>query len=364
MSEKKSILYGEFFTKSAEETFALGRKLARELKPGHKVFLYGELGVGKTVFTRGLAQGLGVKEKIKSPTYVYVNLYYLKNGLRLAHFDLYRLSNTADFMSLGLAEIWADPKTISVLEWGDRIQLADFNLQKFAAIRIRSTKEGRKIWLENLLQPEKKNISEKFAQVWIDKYCTPIHVLAHSKMVACVAGVIADCFSQRGIKVDKVLIEQAALLHDLVRVVDFKIFDSDKFPYKVPKKAWTIYEKLRLKYHGRHHANVAAEILGRAGYPRLASVIAAHRFLRIFDSDFKNLGWEEKIVYYADKRVKHDQIVSLKERLSDGRKRNRGLEPEKDIQCSDVVIMKLEKEIFDLIKIKPEEISLLVNSVD
>lgn len=76
-------------TKSPEETVAFAKELASRIKPGTLILLSGELGAGKTRFVKGLAEGLGIKEDVSSPTFVIVNEY--SNGVKLFHVDLYRL---------------------------------------------------------------------------------------------------------------------------------------------------------------------------------------------------------------------------------------------------------------------------------
>ena len=80
----------EYITNSPSETEAVGAALARVLQPGTVIAYRGDLGAGKTAFTRGLAKGLGVKERVTSPTYTIVN-EYLGGKMPLFHFDMYRL---------------------------------------------------------------------------------------------------------------------------------------------------------------------------------------------------------------------------------------------------------------------------------
>ncbi len=101
-------------TKTALETQKYGEKLAIKLKNGGVLCLYGELGAGKTTLVQGLAKGLGIKRRITSPTFIIMRKYE-----NFWHIDLYRLEN-AD--SLGLPEIFADPKNIVIIEWPEIIK--------------------------------------------------------------------------------------------------------------------------------------------------------------------------------------------------------------------------------------------------
>ena len=90
-------------THSADETQALGQKLASRLAPGDVIAYFGDLGAGKTAFTRGLAQGLGITDPVTSPTYTIVN-EYLSGRIPLFHFDMYRLSSSDELFDIG----WED----------------------------------------------------------------------------------------------------------------------------------------------------------------------------------------------------------------------------------------------------------------
>lgn len=109
-------------TKSAEETKKLAKKLSKRLKGGEILALTGELGSGKTTFVQGLSGGLGVKEKITSPTFILLNLHEAKKGLKLAHFDLYRLDTVKDLESIGAGDYLGKKNIISVIEWAEKMK--------------------------------------------------------------------------------------------------------------------------------------------------------------------------------------------------------------------------------------------------
>jgi len=128
----------EVVTKSAQETQELGEKIANQLIIGHQssiIALTGELGSGKTTFIQGLAKGLGIKERILSPTFIMMRQYPLtinhKKSLMLRnkssvmnfyHVDLYRIEDEKDIKGLGLKEIWSDPQNIVAIEWAEKIK--------------------------------------------------------------------------------------------------------------------------------------------------------------------------------------------------------------------------------------------------
>ena len=109
----------QIMTHSADETQALGKKLAESLRPGDVIAYFGDLGAGKTAFTRGIAEGLGVSEQVTSPTYTIVN-EYLSGRLPLFHFDMYRLSSADDLFDIGW-EDYLDRGGVCAVEWSENV---------------------------------------------------------------------------------------------------------------------------------------------------------------------------------------------------------------------------------------------------
>ncbi len=110
----------EFITHTPEETERLGEALGKLLVPGDIVAYRGDLGAGKTAFTRGLARGLGCREPVTSPTYTIVN-EYLSGRLPLFHFDMYRLSSSDDLWSIGW-EDYLDRGGVCAVEWSENVE--------------------------------------------------------------------------------------------------------------------------------------------------------------------------------------------------------------------------------------------------
>lgn len=108
---------GEFRTKSPEETFELALRIGESITTTTVFLLSGELGSGKTVFTKGLAAGIGIDpDDVTSPTYTLVNQY--DGRLRLYHLDLYRLADSAvELRELGIDEICSEEQAVVVIEW-------------------------------------------------------------------------------------------------------------------------------------------------------------------------------------------------------------------------------------------------------
>ena len=109
----------EFITNSPEETEAVGMALGRKLLPGAVIAYQGDLGAGKTAFTRGVACGLGARESVTSPTYTIVN-EYLSGKYPLFHFDMYRLASSDDLFDIGW-EDYLDRGGVCAVEWSENV---------------------------------------------------------------------------------------------------------------------------------------------------------------------------------------------------------------------------------------------------
>lgn len=107
-----------FFTESAEETISLGFQIGKLLKAGDVIAMQGTLAAGKTTITKGIADGLDIKEEVTSPTFTLVSEY---NGrIPLYHVDAYRLNDSNDFMDLGGEELLYS-KGVCIIEWSEKI---------------------------------------------------------------------------------------------------------------------------------------------------------------------------------------------------------------------------------------------------
>lgn len=107
-------------TYSAEETAALGEKLGREAKPGDVCTLMGDLGVGKTVLTQGIAKGLGITEPISSPTFTIVQVYE-EGRLPFYHFDVYRIGDIEETDEIGYEDYFYG-QGLTMIEWANLIE--------------------------------------------------------------------------------------------------------------------------------------------------------------------------------------------------------------------------------------------------
>jgi putative nucleotidyltransferase with HDIG domain len=150
------------------------------------------------------------------------------------------------------------------------------------------------------------------------KYKTPENVIRHSEMVARVAVFVAGKLKEAGAGINVKAVEAAALLHDIARLE-------------------------------KNHSEAAARIISKEGYPEIAEIARKHSYNAINELN----SWEEKVVFYADKRAEYE-IVSVRERIAGWVRKYP--EHEKKIMQNVSAIKKLENEIFSKLKITPEDI--------
>ena len=122
----------ELLIKNIEDTRKFAREFVEALSISSQskisaatvVALYGNLGSGKTTFIQGLAEGMGVKENVLSPTFLILKQFFLKSGRykNLYHIDAYRLKNPGEMIELGFKDLINDPENIIVIEWADKFR--------------------------------------------------------------------------------------------------------------------------------------------------------------------------------------------------------------------------------------------------
>lgn len=118
----------KIISKNEKETLRFAKKFAKSLRGGEVVGLIGELGAGKTVFVKGLARGLGVRQEIHSPTFLLMKIYNVRPSTNsghkikhLCHVDAYRLTGTDELIDVGLTEWLGKDNIVTVIEWADKV---------------------------------------------------------------------------------------------------------------------------------------------------------------------------------------------------------------------------------------------------
>ncbi len=184
----------------------------------------------------------------------------------------------------------------------------------------------------------------------MDEFGVPLHIRKHNLAVARLGILLAKKLKEKSIPVDVDLVDRACLLHDLLRICDA--------PFRGGYDRSAEFRILARKFC---HEDAAYELL-KDKYPELALAVRRHRYAALLDEKDKPVTWEEKIVYYADKRVMHDKIVPLRERLEEAHRRNAAQrncknQAELDAERIDAAIFELEREIFDKIGLEPDEVT-------
>lgn len=141
----------EYESSREQETFALGEKLGREAVPGSVYALLGDLGVGKTVFTKGFAKGIGINEHVSSPTFTILQVYD-EGRLPLYHFDVYRIGDPEEMEEIGYEDYFFG-EGVCLVEWANLIEelmpeqtrwiRIEKDLEKGFEFRKITIKEGR-----------------------------------------------------------------------------------------------------------------------------------------------------------------------------------------------------------------------------
>ena len=139
-----------FNSQSVDDTYFLARKFAQSISKGNVVALIGNLGTGKTTFTKGLAKALGILENVGSPTFKLVS-EYLGTDSALYHIDAYRLEGSKDFLNIGGEEYLTTEDGITVIEWADIIgDILDDDVIQVKFARIQNNSKSRQIEIKGI----------------------------------------------------------------------------------------------------------------------------------------------------------------------------------------------------------------------
>ena len=141
----------KYHVQSEAETTALAERVAHRLKGGEVLLLQGELGAGKTTFTSALAEALGVRGRIKSPTFTLMQVYRVRLKIKdlglkfLIHCDAYRVKDAREFEEIGLMDYVGRPDTVVIVEWGEKIKPL-FKKGSYSVLKFEhGKKEGERI---------------------------------------------------------------------------------------------------------------------------------------------------------------------------------------------------------------------------
>lgn len=133
-----------YYTNSDKETEAIGEAFGRSVKDGTVIAMYGDLGAGKTAFVRGMARGMGISERVSSPTFTIVNEYL--GDRTLIHFDMYRLGSADELFDIGWEDYLARGAVCAV-EWSENVEEAFYGDEIRLTIE-KTSDTSRKITIE------------------------------------------------------------------------------------------------------------------------------------------------------------------------------------------------------------------------
>ena len=366
MSNIETILLASY---SSESTFRIGSSFAASLyqKP-LTIFLRGDLGAGKTTFVQGLGLGLPTSLPFKelrgagrlhitSPTYALENRY----GETLLHLDLFRIDPKEAHT---LVESSEDFPGIRVIEWSDRLfssseQSATKRVERLLASALldAASLEENIVISFSELSPTTREIGITFADLplpdraqiesWRSEVHLPEHVARHCDAVGAFAKQLGEELLRRGVVVRIEALRCAGELHDLLRFVDFR---KKLPPYlrgvypEILEKDQAVWNELGKTYPSPHE-EACARFLEDHGYRALATIIRPHG-LSTIDHPEELRTIEQKLLFYSDKRIRFDQIVSLDERFEDFMKRyGEGQESEQANRWREKT-RQLEEELF------------------
>ncbi|MCD5382659.1 tRNA (adenosine(37)-N6)-threonylcarbamoyltransferase complex ATPase subunit type 1 TsaE [Candidatus Gracilibacteria bacterium] len=302
--------------KNLEDTKNFAKEIEKNVFGFSNILIFGEVGAGKTTFTKFFLENIGVEKKIKSPSYALENFYELKNSekfKKIWHYDIYRLEN----QNLESLEENFESDDFVIVEWAEKL-----NFKPKSGIELHFQKKSEnerfveiKFFGTNFSENEIKKIFEKFK--------TPIGIQEHTAQVANTAVQIAEKFLKNGKIVDKGLIYTSARLHDILKYIDFvdKMKEKDGYYFdifglKFSAETVNLWKKMKEQFSGLSHEKAGGKLFYEMGYKEIGKVISSHGFN---SKGFSTI--EEKIVYFADATTMHNKRVSVKERVKDVKKR-------------------------------------------
>lgn len=296
----------EIWLTDAGKTRTCGKSLVHSLYTKNiTIGLQGDLGSGKTTFTQAFLKELGIQENVTSPTYALEQRYTGKDGIEVIHMDLYRLheSDAEKFM-----EQTADHKGIRCIEWIERTG----NTTECDILLSLSDhpKEGRNLCIEfrDMDYPSEANIAQ-----WREDVQLPEHIQKHCDAVAAFSNTLCDTLKKKGIIVRREALHRAAQIHDLFRFVDFKeLLSKSPEEYSTQERVWHTW---KMQYPDCTHEEACTAFLEEQGFVDFASIILPHGLGSSPAYPLRTI--EQKILFYADKRVMEDQVVTLKQRFDD-----------------------------------------------
>ncbi len=319
-----------------ENTITSGASLAKTLYAFPvDILLSGDLGTGKTTLLRGFAKALSIEDSIVSPTFALEQRYETPYG-EMAHIDLYRLTT---LQARDLLHASEEHCAIRCIEWPQRLDLPlPECFPQSIAITLEEEGDGR------LLSVDFRDIpfpSDDEIATWRHECMVPSGVAKHCDAVAAfIQNVIIPSMKTQHRIVRPQMLRAAAMTHDLLRFLDFK---NQAFAITHTEEQEQRWAQLRESYDGLSHESACERFLSERGFATLGRVVGTHGLAL---PSHERVTIEQKILFYADKRVKMDSVVSLDERFADFRARyDEGKASEESARWYEEA-KELEKELF------------------
>jgi tRNA threonylcarbamoyladenosine biosynthesis protein TsaE len=320
------------------------------LKKSERIIcLNGEMGSGKTTFCRYFSEFFNIEDN--SPTYSIIEKRSNKDSnINIFHGDFHRISLER---SEEIIEEYYNNEDIFLLEWTNENIKEKFLKNNIPYININFEHHNFKTRNISIEFCNNYSISVLEAKKILEEFKTPIHVINHIELVKKVAVFCAKSLQKNGIPIDINLVEASAILHDSVRYIDFPSFTDNDFKFykeTVTKEKVNFWHKIKNKYNNTSHGQAIKIILDERKKFTTA-VVASNHMTGMIMRDLP-FSWEEKCVYYADKRSLRDTLVSIESRLEDGRKR---YSLKKSIPLENKILL-MEKELKNYGKWKEEDL--------
>lgn len=299
------------------------------------LLLSGELGAGKTTLLQGWLKSIGAGEHVTSPTFALEQEYQTTLGPVL-HIDLYRLTQ---HQALDLLRHSEDRHVTRCIEWPEKAGKAFEKHVPSIRLRLEEEGSGRQLSVEfdDLKIPARKEIEQ-----WRDEAGLPENVAAHCDAVADLSESLGKQLIQRGVLLRPLALRRAAETHDLFRFVDFHEGAGPKGYEELPERKEK-HDHWRRTYPLMRHESACAQFLRDRGYEGLASMVEPHG---LHLPELKRTTIEQKILFYADKRVIGDKVVTVDERFEDFAIRygKGSMTPDQQVWLKEVQAM--ERELF------------------
>lgn len=292
----------------AEKTVSAGRSLAQSLYSiPLTIRLCGGIGAGKTTFLQGFAEGLSIRARVQSPTFALEQRHRTPRFGELLHIDCHRLSLVD---TQGVLEHTASHPGIRCIEWPERAGIWQPTGPFIDIAFDDGDRHGRRLTVRfhDVPLPDRSRV-----QRWRRDVHLPQHIRRHCDAVGAYAEFLARELLRQGVIVRPLLLQRAGELHDLLRFLDFR--DGLGPPLSsYRERDRRVWERLRAQYPSLAHEPACAVFLRAEGYPAVGGVVRTHG-VRLPPPGEGTI--EQRLLFYADKRLKVDTLVTLEERFRD-----------------------------------------------